>query len=101
MLVDRPAAIKGAMSGEVLEIVCDPVRRAAVLLREASGVREMQTFGDRLNVLVPDAAAVGESLRRLLEDGGVRVVALRRIAPTLENVFISLLTHSDHPSVQS
>jgi len=99
MIVDRPAAIKEAMSGEVLEIVCDAVRRAAVLLRGASGVSEIQTFGDRLNVLVPEVAAVSVSLRRLLEDGGVRVSALRRIAPTLENVFISLLTHSDHPSV--
>jgi len=99
MIVDRPAAIKEAMSGEVLEIVCDAVRRAAVLLRGASGVSEIQTFGDRLNVLVPEVAAASVSLRRLLEDGGVRVSALRRIAPTLENVFISLLTHSDHPSV--
>lgn len=94
MKTDTPASMKSAMSGEVLEIVCERIRDAFTLLRKAPGAREVQAFGDRLNVIVNDAGREGPLLRKTLEQGGIRVSGLRSIEPSLENVFISLLTHT-------
>jgi ABC-2 type transport system ATP-binding protein len=91
--LDTPAALKKKMVGEVLEIVCDPVRTAYTVLREDPRVREVQAFGDRVNVIVDHAAREIAPLRTLLEKKGVTASAVRRIDPSLENVFISLLTH--------
>jgi ABC-2 type transport system ATP-binding protein len=93
MRTDTPSAMKSAMTGEVLEIVCDRIRDAFALLKERSGVREVQAFGDRLNVIVTSAGREGPVLRRFLEQEGIGVTGLRPIEPSLENVFISLLTH--------
>ena len=37
----------------------------------------------------------GDKVRAVLEKGGIDVKSMRRIDPSLENVFISLLTHSN------
>jgi len=100
MRVDTPAALKAAMAGDVIEVVCAPVRAAVPLLREVEGVREVQAFGDRVNVVVDDAAERGPQLAAALARGGLRPAATRRIAPSLENVFISLLTTRDEESVE-
>jgi ABC-2 type transport system ATP-binding protein len=95
MKLDTPAAMKSAMTGEVLEIVCAPVRGAFALLRDHPRAREVQAFGDRLNVIVQSATSDGDVLERGLRRGGIDVRSLRRIEPSLENVFISLLTRGD------
>jgi ABC-2 type transport system ATP-binding protein len=97
MRVDTPEGMKSAMIGEILEIVCDRVRDASALLKGEPDAPEVQAFGDRIHVIVRSAASRQEAIRRRLESGGIRVMALRRIEPSLENVFISLLTHPADP----
>ena len=97
MREDTPEGMKSAMVGEILEIVCDPVRDASALLKGERDAPEVQTFGDRIHVVVTSAASRQEAIRGTLERAGIRVTALRRIEPTLENVFISLLTHPAVP----
>jgi ABC-2 type transport system ATP-binding protein len=93
MRADTPEKMKSAMIGEILEIVCDRVRDASALLKGEQGAPEVQAFGDRIHVIVTSAASQQEAIRRRLERGGIRVMGLRRIEPSLENVFVSLLTH--------
>ncbi|HUI66166.1 MAG TPA: ABC transporter ATP-binding protein [Bacteroidota bacterium] len=95
--LDTPEAMKSSMSGQVLEIVCDKIRDAFSLLKAEGAVREVQAFGDRVNVIVDNAAASGVQLRKALETRGITVRSLRRIEPTLENVFISLLSAAREP----
>ena len=45
------------MRGTVVEIVCPEIRRAFAVLKTLPGVREVQLFGDRLNVVVDDPDA--------------------------------------------
>ncbi len=92
MRVDAPPALKAAIDREILEIVCHPVRDAFRILRASSRELEIQAFGDRLHVLVDRAALRGEEFTRELTRGGVSVSGVRRIGPSLENVFISLLS---------
>jgi hypothetical protein len=82
------------MQGFVVEIVCDRVREAFALLKRRSGVREVQAFGDRLNVIVDLAERDIPPVESLLRAGGIRIASSRVITPSLENVFISLMTHT-------
>ncbi len=97
MRVDTPEAMKSAMIGEILEVICDRVHDASALLKGEQDAPEVQAFGDRIHVIVRSAASGEEPIRRRLERGGIRVMSLRRIEPSLENVFISLLTHPAGP----
>lgn len=92
MRLDTPESMKSSMPGQVLEIVCERVRDAFALLKGEKAAREVQAFGDRVNVIVENAIASGPLLRQVLERQAIAVHNVRRIEPTLENVFISLLT---------
>ena len=97
MREDTPEGMKSAMIGEILEIVCDRVRDASALLKREPDGPEVQAFGDRIHVIVRSVASREAAIRRTLEGGGIRVASIRRIEPSLENVFISLLTHPVAP----
>jgi len=87
---DTPQALKGLMRGTVVEIVCPEIRRAFGILKTLPGVREVQLFGDRLNVVVDDPEAQIPGIEAALAGAGIPVLAERRLAPSLENVFISI-----------
>jgi len=93
MRVDTPIAMKDAMHGEVVEIVCDRVREGFRLLKERWPAAEVQAFGDRLNVVVENARRDSSDVRDTLRNAGIAIASLRVISPSLENVFISMLTH--------
>ncbi len=91
MRVDTPEHLKNEMHGEVIEIVCDRVRDAYKLLRTQAHAREIQAFGDRLNVIVDNARTATGDLQSALQSDGIEIVSTRVIPPSLENVFISLI----------
>jgi ABC-2 type transport system ATP-binding protein len=92
--VDTPERLKGQMTGEVVEIVSEDVRGASRVLKTQGGVREVQTFGDRLNIILDSEARDFPAVRAALERAHIPVKTWRKVAPSLENVFISLLTKS-------
>jgi ABC-2 type transport system ATP-binding protein len=95
-----PEELKHAMHGQVVEVVCPGVRRAVELLRSTPGVLEVQAFGDRLHAVVPSAEEGMAAMTGALEAAGVPVQAVRAVPPSLENVFISLLTDRPQPADQ-
>jgi ABC-2 type transport system ATP-binding protein len=99
--VDDPTRLKRSMQGEVVEVVCEPVRAAFAILKGERSVREVQMFGDRLNLVVDDAGRDMPPLTALLRSSGIAIRSHRRIVPSLENVFISLLTHPHSEMVAS
>jgi ABC-2 type transport system ATP-binding protein len=94
MQVDEPSKLKKLMRGEVIEIVCDRVRDASNVLKNQSFVREVQTFGDRLNAIVESASRDFSQIESQLKQSGVGIESWRVVSPSLENVFISLLIKS-------
>lgn len=92
--VDTPAATRNRMDGKVLEIVMDRVREGFRLLKGHPGLREVQAFGDRLNVIVDDASAGIREVERVFRQNNLTITSSRVITPSLENVFISLLTQN-------
>ncbi len=92
LMVDSPAGLKNVMSGTVVEIVCTDIRSAFQLLKHHPTVTEVQAFGDRLNIVVGSADGAMPDILRLLAERSIVVSDWRTVRPSLENVFISLLT---------
>jgi ABC-2 type transport system ATP-binding protein len=90
LAADTPANIKLLMRGTIVEIVTPDIRRAYAVLKKFGGVREVQLFGDRLNVIVDDPEREIPAIEAALGREGMPILQKRSLPPTLENVFISV-----------
>ncbi len=87
---DTPQGLKRLMRGTVVEVVCPDIRRGFAVLKGIAGVSEVQLFGDRLNAVVTDPDREVPAIERTLAAAGLPVLQIRALAPSLENVFISV-----------
>lgn len=88
---EDPQAMKRQMRGEVVEVLAEPKALARRVLKGAPEVLSATVFGDRLHLIVPEAASAIPALVARLAGQGVRVVEARPIAPSLEDVFIAMI----------
>jgi ABC-2 type transport system ATP-binding protein len=93
LALDVPAALQRGGHGVVFEIVVDPPRAAQLALRTAYGADAVQLFGDRLHVHAPSAGDLPK-IEAVLSGARCEVRNIRRILPTLEDVFIEKLAAS-------
>ncbi|MEI7811228.1 MAG: ABC transporter ATP-binding protein [Ignavibacteria bacterium] len=91
---DTPQNIKSSIDKEVIEIVCNPIRGAYKLIKEQTEY-EAQMFGDRLNVVVNSWEKDRWPIKDLLTNNSIIINDIRRIPPSLENVFIHLITSTN------
>lgn len=89
-----PDEIKSLMEGTILEVVCDQPRQAVSLLRDKLGKLNVGLFGDRLHIVCSDTVICRNQVVELLKQAGLNLIASRQIEPTLEDVFVSMLTTS-------
>ena len=99
MVADAPANLKRLLRGTLVEVVCSELRRAVGLLKDFPLTREVQAFGDRLNVIVDDSKRDMPKVLSYLKGHAIQVEDWRVVTPSLENIFISLLT--EHQVVES
>jgi ABC-2 type transport system ATP-binding protein len=93
---DEPMALQMATSGVVMEVVAAEPRRVLEALGARLGYDRVQLFGDRVHLRLdaePAAGVVDDWLRT----AGLGATAIRRIVPTLEDVFIERLTAATPP----
>jgi len=95
LVLDTFTSIKKLMKGIIYEIVCTKIREAYKILLKHSFIREIQSFGDRLNVVL-DKKDAGEKIKEILRNNDIEILHIREISPSLENVFISLLKIKDN-----
>ena len=90
MAIDVPGRLQQEFGGELFEVVAEPHRAAFTALGSVEGIRDVQRFGERIHVRVAsgDGERVERAARQALERAGARVVSMRRIVPSLEDVFI-------------
>ncbi len=91
MVVDTPQKVKAMMKGYIIEIVSGQIRKAFAVLRESPHVKEVQAFGDRLNIVVEDKDRDFPLIQNQLQKEGIDIADWRVIPASLENVFISLM----------
>ncbi len=93
LTVDAPDALRAGEPGVMVELVAEPRREAVAVLRAATGVADVEVFGERLHAMLPAAAAEqgraeAERLAQSLRAAGLRVQSARASLPSLEDVFI-------------
>lgn len=86
-----PRDLKAAVEGVIVEIIPSDVRKAKVALKIADGIIDVNVFGDSLHVRLTDLS-IEALLRENLDQHGVEIRSLRRIAPAMEDVFLSVLS---------
>ncbi len=89
---DTPAALKGLMAGEIIAITTPKAREARDLLSGCEGVKGAILMGDSVHVVVDDASLRSGELKDALDRAGVAIDEMERIAPSIEDLFVSLLT---------
>jgi ABC-2 type transport system ATP-binding protein len=87
--LDRPALLQNALASRTLAIETDQPRLAATLLRHHALVRSAAAFGGELHVTTAVEGAA-PAIEQSLREAGMRITAVRPLAPSLEDVFIDL-----------
>lgn len=87
-----PRELAASLAGHVLELVAEPRAAARTTCLADPDVEDALTFGDRLHLRVREEDGPLARLPAALADVGVQVMRLRPIAPSLEDVFIALLS---------
>lgn len=88
---DTPKNVKASLKAQIVEIVCSPIREAYSIIK-ANTDFEVQMYGDRLNVALQNYDNDYHVLEKLLVDNKIQIVDNRIITPSLENVFIHLIS---------
>ncbi len=80
------------LGGELFEIRCTPLGAALHVLQGAAGVIDAAIFGDRLHVVLGPGGLDQAGLPGFLQEHGVSVQAVRTVTPSLEDVFVRLVS---------
>jgi ABC-2 type transport system ATP-binding protein len=104
LTVDAPDTLRAAEPGVMVEVVAEPRREAADVLKRALGVSEVEVFGERLHASLPAAPAAraqaeAEALAARLREAGILVHSARPTTPSLEDVFIGRIRARDAAGV--
>ena len=91
---DEPARIRALMPGRLLEVMGHGAVGLVDTIRHIAEVADVQVFGERLHVTLGDTsdaalARFGQALQGTL----LQHLAVRPVAPSLEDVFIAQLAH--------
>jgi ABC-2 type transport system ATP-binding protein len=80
-----------SIGGELIELQCDDVGAAIELVARNPAVRDVAVFGNTLHLLVDDADSVAPAMCADLAGQGVAGARARRIAPSMEDMFVHLV----------
>jgi ABC-2 type transport system ATP-binding protein len=96
LALDQPGRLRQSLAGTLFEVVVPDSRDAVDRLSSQPGIGSAQVFGDRLHVWIDedDAPAAQQLLEQGSRAAGVTASSLRRIVPSLEDVFIAKLRTS-------
>ncbi len=88
---DTPKNVKASLKEQIVEIVCSPIRDAYHVIKSRTDY-EVQMYGDRLNVALTNYDKQFTEVEKLLTENNVQISDHRVITPSLENVFIHLIS---------
>jgi len=86
---DTPLKLKKIMERALFELSCDKRREARSFLEKEEGVSGVSIFGEKIHFTVKDEKILKE-IRSRFEDNDIVIFSLKRITPSLEDIFISI-----------
>jgi ABC-2 type transport system ATP-binding protein len=89
-----PKDLKATVDGIILEIVPSDVRTAKIALNKQEGVFDVNVFGDSLHVRLSSESDESH-IEKILENAGIQIKSSRRVAPSMEDVFLSVLSNRE------
>lgn len=92
LAVDTPENIKKLMEGAILEVRCSNPRKSTAILRKKLSDCKVDLFGDRVHIVTKQPDDISSRSRQILESENIAVADVRKIEPSLEDVFISVLS---------
>ncbi len=92
LAIGAPDDMKTLMHGTILEIRSPDARQATAILREHLIAEAVGLFGDCVHVVTPDPTSTTAQAQAVLLAAGLEVRDIRPIEPTLEDVFVAVLT---------
>jgi ABC-2 type transport system ATP-binding protein len=87
-----PAEVRGLMRGTILEIRTEHPREAVAAVKERLPGVSAGLFGDRVHIVTAEPDRTADEAQAALQQAGVAVLGIRSIPPSLEDVFVSMLT---------
>jgi ABC-2 type transport system ATP-binding protein len=90
LIADDPRVLQQQLRETVFELATQPIERAKEIVRAAPGVTAVQAFGTTLHILSNDPARTEAALTLSLQQANIQVAGLRRILPSVEDVFVAL-----------
>jgi ABC-2 type transport system ATP-binding protein len=94
LAIDNPANIKKMMEGSILEVRCGNPRKSTTILRKHLPDSKVDLFGDRVHIVTKQPDEVSSRSRQILESENIDITGIREIPPSLEDVFISVLSQT-------
>jgi ABC-2 type transport system ATP-binding protein len=97
LAADEPARLRGLITEPMVEVMTGGSAGAVDLVGNMPGVVSAQSFGDRLHIALAAEADAVERFGRALQATPLADAPVRRVLPSLEDVFIARLgKESDH-----
>jgi ABC-2 type transport system ATP-binding protein len=95
MRCDQPQAIRDEIEGDLIELQAADWQAVHAEATSFPGVREVQTYGESIHLLVDSAETRLPQIRERIEDAGIAYQSLRQATPRMEEAFISLIRQMD------
>jgi len=95
---DTPSTLKALMPGEIIAIISHRARSVREAVVGINGVKGVILMGDSVHVVVDDAARRTQELEAAMRQRSVSFDGIERISPSIEDLFVSLLTGEEQSS---
>ena len=95
LALDTPQALQVSLTGDMLTLKASDSRGAVRLLEGTPPVRRAMLFGDTIHVALPSADRDWPAVAGVLARAGLTVSDVHPVEPSLEDVFIELVSRAD------
>lgn len=94
LAIETPKNIKKLMEGVILEVRCTNPRKGTTILRKQLLDSKVDLFGDRIHIVTKRPDDISALSKQTLESENITVAGIRISEPSLEDVFISVLSQN-------
>ncbi len=88
--IGSPSELKRTVSGQLLQVQCQPLMKASHLFEKLPGVLSVTAYGTALHLNTQDPVAVKNRVEATAKANAIHIESLQPISASLEDVFATL-----------